>query len=460
MNASAKTRQIQRQRIQQHAGQMEAYEFFNLLTSPELLDVVEQQLPEHRERRYPPTETLSLFLSQTMSADRSCQNVVNVSAIKRVMTGMPPDNTYTGSYCKARRRLPSELVKSLVRHTGKMIGETVPKEWLWQGRPVKLIDGTTVTMPDTESNQLSYPQQRNQAPGLGFPICRILGVVCLAGGCVLNAAIGPYRGKGGSEHSLLRTLLDTFSSGDIVLGDAIYGSYFLFAELQKRGVDAVFEQNGSRKIKTDFRLGKKIGAKDHRVTYHKPAKKPDWMTEETYARAPATIDVRELRVGNKVLVTTLLSPDAATTSALKQLYKNRWHIELDLRNIKTTLGMEVFRCKSPEMVEKEMWVYFLAYNLIRLVIAQSAKLADLLPRQISFKHSLQLWRAYRQYGGENENSLPHLCELIAENIVGNRPGRIEPRAVKRRPKPYALLTKPRCEAREFIQKYGHPKKQK
>jgi hypothetical protein len=312
MNASVKLRQIQRQRIQQHAGQIDAYEFFNLLTSPELLDIVEQQLPEHRERRYPPTETLSLFLSQTMSADRSCQNVVNVSAVKRALAGMPPGNTCTGSYCKARRRLPSELVKSLVRHTGKMIGQTVPKEWLWQGRPVKLIDGTTVTMPDTESNQLSYPQQRNHAPGLGFPICRVLGVVCLAGGCVLNAAIGPYRGKGGSEHSLLRTLLDTFSSGDIVLGDAIYGSYFLFAELQKRGVDAVFEQNGSRKIKTDFRFGKKIGAKDHRVTYHKPAKKPDWMTEETYAQAPATIDVRELRVGNKILVTTLLSPDAAT----------------------------------------------------------------------------------------------------------------------------------------------------
>lgn len=159
MNASAKPCQIQRKRIQQQAGQMDAYEFFNLLTSPELFDVLEKNLPTHRERRYLPTETLSMFLSQAMSADRSCQNVVNSSAVKRAVTGLQHYNTHTGSYCKARCRLPSDLVKALVRHTGKAAGQTMPKEWLWQGRPVKLIVGTTVTMPDTELNQLVYPQQ-------------------------------------------------------------------------------------------------------------------------------------------------------------------------------------------------------------------------------------------------------------------------------------------------------------
>lgn len=460
MNASAKPCQIQRKRVQQQAVQMDAYEFFNLLTSPELFDVLEQQLPAHRERRYPPTETLSMFLSQAMSADRSCQNVVNASEVKRAIAGLQYYNTHTGSYCKARRRLPTDLVKALVRHTGDVVGQTIPKEWLWLGRPVKLIDGTTVTMPDTQLNQSAYPQQRSQAPGVGFPICRVLGVLCLAGGCILDAAIGPYRGKGGSEHSLLRQLMDSFSVGDIVLGDAIYGSYFLFAELQKRGVDAVFEQNGARKGKTDFRVGKKLGEKDHLVTYRKPAQKPEWMTDEAYEQAPDTIEVRELQVGKKILVTTLLSPEEATKTLLKLLYKNRWHVELDLRNIKTTLGMEVFSCKSPEMVEKEMWVYFLAYNLIRLVMAQSAKLADLLPRQISFKHSLQIWQAYRQSNEESADSLHHLCVLIAENTVGNRPGRIEPRATKRRPKPYTFLTRPRDHARELIRKHGHPRKQK
>lgn len=460
MNASAKLCQIQRQRVQKQSGEMSSFEFFNLLTAPELFDVLEAHLPEHRERQYPPTETLSMFLSQAMSADRSCQNAVNNREVRRTFGGMPRGNTYTGSYCKARRRLPTTLVKELTRHTGKIAEETLPKNWLWNGRPVKLIDGTTVTMPDTEKNQAVYPQQRSQQPGLGFPICRVLGVVCLAGGFILDAAIGPYRGKGGSEHGLLRRLMDSFSPGDIVLGDAIYGSYFVLSELNRRGVDVLFEQNGARKKVADFREGKRLGEKDHIIAYRKPAQKPDWMTDDAYAQSPEEIRVRELKVGKKVLVTTLLSADEATKLELKQLYKLRWHVELDLRNIKTTLGMEVFSCKSPDMIEKEMWVYFLAYNLIRLVMAQSAKLADLLPRQLSFKHCLRLWQPYRELCGEVGKDLDILCRLIAQNTVGKRPGRIEPRANKRRPKPYSLLTVARGEARESIRKNGHPKKQK
>lgn len=460
MNASAKLCQIQRQRVQKQSGEMSSFEFFNLLTAPELFDVLEAHLPEHRERQYPPTETLSMFLSQAMSADRSCQNAVNNREVRRTFGGMRRGNTYTGSYCKARRRLPTALVKELARHTGKIAGETLPKNWLWKGRSVKLIDGTTVTMPDTEKNQAVYPQQRSQQPGLGFPICRVLGVICLAGGFILDAAIGPYRGKGGSEHGLLRQVMDSFSPGDVVLGDAIYGSYFVFAELQRRGIDVLFEQHGARKRTVDFRKGKSIGAKDHLITYRKPAQKPDWMADDVYEQAPEEIRVRELQIGKKVLVTTLLSPDEATKLELKQLYRLRWHVELDLRNIKTTLGMEVFSCKSPDMVEKEMWVYFLAYNLIRLMMAQSAKLADLLPRQLSFKHCLRLWQPYRELCGEVGKDLEILCRLIAQNTVGKRPGRIEPRANKRRPKPYSLLTVTRGEARESIRRNGHPKKQK
>ena len=460
MNASAKLCQIQCQRIQKKSGEMGSFELFNLLTAPELFDVLEAHLPEHRERHYPPTETLSMFLSQAMSADRSCQNAVNNREVRRTFGGMPRGNTYTGSYCKARRRLPTALVKELTRHTGKIAVETLPKNWLWKGRPVKLIDGTTVTMPDTEKNQAAYPQQRSQQPGLGFPICRVLGVVCLAGGFILDAAIGPYRGKGGSEHGLLRQVMDSFSPGDVVLGDAIYGSYFVFAELQRRGIDVLFEQHGGRKKTVVFRKGKSIGAKDHLITYRKPAQKPDWMTDEAYAQAPEEIQVRELQTDKKVLVTTLLSADETTKDELKKLYKLRWHVELDLRNIKTTLGMEVFSCKSPDMVEKEMWIYSLAYNFIHLLMAQSAKLADLLPRQLSFKHCLRLWQPYREVCDEAGKDLDALCRLIAQNTVGNRPGRMEPRANKRRPKSYSLLMKARAEARESIRKHGHPKKQK
>lgn len=177
-------------------------------------------------------------------------------------------------------------------------------------------------------------------------------------------------------------------------------------------------------------------------------------------RTPAATARRELQTDKKVLVTTLLSADETTKDELKKLYKLRWHVELDLRNIKTTLGMEVFSCKSPDMVEKEMWVYFLAYNLIRLLMAQSAKLADLLPRQLGLKHCLRLWQPYREMCGEVGKDLGALCRLIAQNTVGNRPGRMEPRANKRRPKPYSLLMVTRSEARESIRKNGHPKKQK
>jgi hypothetical protein len=219
----------------------------------------------------------------------------------------------------------------------------------------------------------------------------------------------------------------------------------------------------NRKTKTDFRKGQKLGNKDHLITYQKPVKKPDWMTEQSYRDAPSTLTMRELKVGNKILVTTMFSPKEASKLSLTNLAtKDRWHVELDFRNIKTMMGMETFSCKSPEMIEKEMWVYLLAYNLIRLVMAQSAALADVLPRQISFKHSLQIWLAFRQQQGDiaDDESLSVLCVLIAENTVGHRPGRIEPREVKRRPKPYKVLSKPRNEVRERIRKYGHPEKQK
>jgi len=461
LDLNRKAKHIQR-RIKTHTEQVDTFSFFNLLTDPKLFSTIEELLPEYRERKYPPTETLSMFLSQAMNADRSCQNIVNTVAVQRAINGLPKVSTYTGSYCKARQRLPVSLVSELVRCTSTLINQPLPQDWRWQGRPVRLIDGTTVTMPDTVENQGAYPQQDGQKPGLGFPICRIVGIICLASGSVINAALGPFKGKGADEQTLLRSLLDSFESGDIVVGDAYYSGYFLLAELMSRGVDVVFEQFGARRKKMNFRKGQKLGHKDHLITYQKPVKKPDWMTEQSYREAPSTLTIRELKVGNKILVTTLLSPKEADKPSLKNLYKDRWHVELDFRNIKTTMGMETFSCKSPDMIEKEMWVYLLAYNLIRLVMAQSASLADLLPRQISFKHSLQIWLTFRQQQGDiaDEESLSALCVLIAENTVGHRPGRVEPREVKRRSKPYKVLSKPRAEVREQILQYGHPEKEK
>ena len=462
MHANHNVGTSQQQLVRQHARDSDAYTFFNLLTSEHWLDTVELLLPAHRERQFPPTETLSMFMAQALSADRSCQQAVNVAAVKRLAGGLPHCSTHTGAYCRARGRLPIEMVSTLTRHTGRWIAAQAPAAWHWRNRPVRLVDGTTVTLPDTPANQAAYPQSHNQKPGLGFPLCRIVGLVCLGSGAVLDAAFGRYSGKGGDEQSLLRTMLDTLKPGDLLLGDAFYATYFLLCQLQARGVDAVFEQHGSRQRTTDFRRGRRLGVRDHLIVLTKPVIKPGWMPQADYDESPETVTVRELRAGGKTLVTTLLCPKQTDKAALKSLYKSRWHVELDLRNIKTTLGMEHLSCRTPAMAVKEIWIYLLAYNLIRLMMAEAARLAHRLPRQISFKHTVQMWIAWNEHGHgiDHEDKLYGLFVLIAQQRVGERPGRIEPRAVKRRPKRYPLLTKPRAQARAQVRKYGHPKKLK
>lgn len=446
--------------IQKQAQNNDIYDAINLLNTPELLNIIETLQPDHRERQLPPIKTLAMFISQVLNSDRSCQKVVNDAVLSRLSNRQPAISSFTGAYCKARKRLPLNMVSELVSLTGSLIDKQVIESWRWKGRKVRIVDGTTVSMPDTEENQEKYPQQKNQKPGLGFPIARIVGITCLASGAILNAAIGPYKGKGGSEHSLLRSLLDDFNADDIMLGDALYGSYFLLADCQKKSVDVLFQQHGSRARTTDFRKGKKLGKKDHLIELKKPAKRPEWMTVDAYNAAPNTIIMRECHIGNKVLITTLVDPNTASVKELKKLYQSRWNIELDFRNIKTTLGMETLSCKTPDMVEKEFWVYLLSYNLIRFIMVQSAQLTDLIPRQLSFKHTLQVWASWRQFYGVNKpvEMYIELLLLISERVVGNRPGRVEPRCVKRRPKPHPLLTKPRAEARAEIRKNGHPKK--
>jgi hypothetical protein len=452
----------QQQRIHQHVASSDSYAFFNLLTGPELLNEVESLLPAHRERLFPPTETLSMFLSQAMSADRSCQQAVDEAAIKRLTGGLPLCSTHTGGYCRARQRLPVEMVATLARHTARVIAERTPQRWQWRGRAVRLVDGATVALPDTPDNQVLYPQPNSQQPGLGFPLCRLVGILCLSSGALLDAAMGPCQGKGSDEQSLLRSILDVLASGDILLGDAFYATYFLLCALRERGIDGVFEQHGARRRRTDFRRGQRLGERDHLIELRKPKLKPAWMSQADYDQAPHTLTVRELYAGGKILITTLLCPKSTAKVDLKALYRDRWQVELDLRNIKTTLGMERLSCRTPAMAHKEIWVYLLAYNLIRLLMAQSALLADILPRQLSFKHTLQIWIAWRQSGAgsDDERQLARLFVLIAQQRVGNRPGRIEPRAIKRRPKPFPLLTKPRPVAQDYVRKNGHPKKLK
>ena len=452
----------QQQRVHKQAMHSDACAFFNLLTGAELLDEVELLLPPHRERLFPPTETLSMFLAQALNADRSCQKAVNDTALHRLASGLPSCSTYTGAYCRARQRLSTSMVYTLARCTGQWVVEHAPCSWHWRNRPVRLVDGSTVTMPDTSANQATYPQSHSQKPGLGFPLCRIVGIVCLGSGALLNVAVSPYQGKGNDEQSLLRSMLDTLADGDVLVGDAFYATYFLLCALRTRKIDGVFEQHGSRNRMTDFRRGQRLGPRDHLIVLQKPVVKPGWMSEDAYEQAPETLTVRELRTGGKTLVTTLLCPKQTRKADLRRLYRDRWHVELDLRNIKTTLGMDRLSCLHPDMVIKEIWVYWLAYNLIRMMMARAARDAYRLPRQLSFKHTVQICIALPHYPDLilDDDKRGILYALIAQQRTGDRPDRIEPRALKRRPKPYPLLTQPREIARAKIRKYGHPPKLK
>ena len=439
--------------MKRRAKSTEAVEFFNLLTSPELLQTTEALMPEHRERLYPPTVVLSIFMKQTLEADGSCQRAVNGWAAQRAADGLSACSVRTGGYCRARQRLPLEMVSSLTRQTGRMLSQKAPKSWRWRDRAVKLVDGTGLSMPDTPSNQAAYPQPSTQAVGVGFPLARLVTVICLATGAALDAAIGPHQGKGSGELGLVRGLLDSFNSGDVMLADALYCNYFLIAALMARGVDVLFEQNGSRI--TDFRRGHLLGTRDHIVRWPKPVSRPEWMTPEQYAQAPDEIALREVKVAHQVLVTTLLDHRRVDKTELSALYAQRWNVELDLRNLKTTTGMDVLSCQTPQMNEKQLWVHLLAYNVIRVLMAQTAHHANVDPRSLSFKHTVQLWTQWTSREPSSTNNRQHLFALIAQSKVGHRPGRIEPRMRKRRPKPYPWLKVPRAQARQHVQKHGH-----
>jgi hypothetical protein len=414
-----------------------------------------------RSRIYSPWITLNMFLAQILSSDHSCGDALERFQKYRKDCELPPVTDDTSSYCEARQRLPEEVVWELARRSGQSIHDKADTQWLFTGRPVKLLDGSTVIMPDTEANQAEYPQSRSQKPGLGFPIARILVIISLAVGTVLDAALGPYRGKETSELGLYRQINGQLQPGDIALADRFFCNYWVIADSQRRGVDVVFRLHQTRKA--DFRRGRRLGPDDHIVTWPK-TQRPDWMSPAEYAAMPKELKLREIRVRIKernkrtrvlIIVTTLLDATKYQASALGDLFRQRWHAELDLRSIKTTMGMEMLRTKIPDMVRKEVGMHLLAYNLIRGVMAEAARGRDILPRELSFNGARQTVRAFEETHLYEPTAIaadfPLLLDLISQKRVGDRPDRCEPRAVKRRPKPYHLLTIPRAEAKRRIE---------
>ena len=179
------------------------------------------------------------------------------------------------------------MVSDLTRYVGGVLDSQTPQQWRCNQRRIRVVDGTTVTLPDTPENQQAFPQQSSQKEGLGFPICRLVGITCLSSGALQNAAIGRFKGKGGDEQTLLRSIQDTFEPGDIVMGDAFFATCFFIAQMQTRGVDILMAQNGARKRIVDFRRrGQRLGTKDHLIVLNRPKVKPCWMDEICYQSAP------------------------------------------------------------------------------------------------------------------------------------------------------------------------------
>jgi Transposase DDE domain len=406
---------------------------------------VNEEGGKHRERVYGPLQTLTLFIEQVLGADQSCQDAVARGVSQRVAVGLRPCSLNNGPYCKARTRLALNLVERLGREVGKRLNEAQPEAWRWRGREVKLIDGTTISMPDTPANQSEFPQSKTQKAGLGFPLARLVAIISLSCGAVQEWAARPCEGKRTGETAQLWQLVPHFRAGDIAIADRYFSGYFMLAWLIRHGVDVVVRQHQLRH--TDFRRGQRLGSKDHVVAWARPPR-PAWMDAATYAVMPETLRLREARVGGLTLVTSLVDATHVSKKELLVLYHARWQVELDLRSIKNVMQMGVLRCKSPEMVRKEIAVHLLAYNLVRAVMAQAALLGHVLPRQLSFKATLQLVRAFE----ENLRHAPrerlalrraYLLAGVSRLRLPDRPGRVEPRAVKRRAKPLSLLTQPR-----------------
>jgi hypothetical protein len=389
--------------------------------------------------------------------EASCRAAVARVVSYRNQIGKRPPTEDTGDYCRARAKLSEHALHDLSNQIGSDMEQAAEPHWLWKGLHAKLVDGFTFTMPDTAANQAEYPQQRRQAAGCGFPIARAVAVLSLGTACLLDAAIGPYRGKQTGESALLRTMLGQFGPGDVAVMDRYYCSFMMISLLLSRGCQVCARKHHLRH--SDFRRGRRLGKYDHLITYARP-QRPTWMDEASYQQIPETLVLREVRYwivekGRRTkavtIITTLLDPRGYDKQSMADLYGFRWNSETDIGHLKTSLNLSHVRCKSPAMVRRELWATMLAYNLIRTTIAGAAWAHAKQPRQISFTSACQyvlaswMWLSTERLTEEEfARHLACLLKQIAGCKVANRPGRLEPRVKKRRPKQYPLMQKPRA----------------
>jgi len=420
-----------------------------------ILDALQEYGVKYRDRLFSPVTTIWGFLSQVLSEDHSCRDTVSRIIAHRAAAGLKVCSPNTASYCNARARLPTAVLRCLAKRTAQRLQDGLPEGWKWNGRNVYIADGSHVSMPDTAQNQASYPQPEVQRPGIGFPLARLTVLLSLATGACHDLAMAPYAGKGTGEKTLVRQLYDMLKPGDVVLADALFDDYFIAWELRQRGIELVARAQYERVDTQTVQSGP-----DGDVILWQRPNKPHGMKGEQYRTYPKTLRMRQVSVDargkdNRVeqfkVITTIL--DAAIDGGqIGALYERRWGGEVDIRSIKATMQMDVLRCKTPEMVRKEIWAHLLAYNLLRTVMAVAAAESGIEPRQVSFKGAKQAVTAFAPKieaapSEERAALIDALLRAIAYHRVGDRPGRWEPRARKRRPKPGVRLMQPRAEAK-------------
>ena len=392
-----------------------------------------------------------------LSADRACRETL-AGFLSWLPLGEKRASARTAGYCKARARLPQADLDRVHAGLARRVRSAHLGRGLWLGRAVKVADGSGLSMPDTPSNQKRYPQSKRLKKGCAFPVMRVTALFCLATGVLIGLAKGPLSV---GEGALFRTLWGLLEAGDVLLADRGFCSFCEICSLVKRGVDAVLRNHPRRTV--GVTVLKRLGRRDHWVLWHKPRTRPDWVSPADWDAVPATLTLRRIRFRAAVkafrtrevtVVTTLLDPKAFPTKSFPELYRRRWQAELFLRDIKITTGMDILRCKTPDMLHRELTMHLIGYNLVRLTMLEAARDHDVPAERISFKGALSLLRSWApRFSGEGPDDPRALWSRLLDYLAGdplpNRPNRVEPRARKRRPKNYQLLTQPRHEFKEI-----------
>lgn len=416
-----------------------------------------------RNRIWPPMQTIWAFLVQVLHPGWSCEAAVAEVLAEHAVAGQPLDASADPSaYSQARKRVPESLYRQVLRAAGQTLRAKVGDGYRWCGRRVWVVDGSSCSMPDTPELQAVFGQPDQQKKGCGFPVAKLVAMFCWSSGAVLDVAMGPYRS---SELSLWHQLWDQLQTGDVVLGDRFYGAYAELAQLLTRGCDGVFRLWGARAGRIDFRQGQRLGQDDRLFVWPRSSWRPQTLTAEAFALLPLSLTVRVLRFHTQVkgfrsrtilVATTLLDPVAYPREQIAALYGDRWTVELRLRDLKTTLRMEIVRGKSADLVRKEILMHFLAYDLIRALMWQAAQEHHRPLHRLSFAGTMQRFQVVAPYlclfrGTRPAVMMYQLLLLwIVSDLVPHRPHRVEPRVVKRRPKPHKLLNRPRDEMRRAL----------